>query len=309
MMFENELDNESNIAVALSGGGDSMALAYMLCLWAVENNRQIHLLTVNHNLRDDALEEAKMVRKFTTNFPNSIHTILTWNFDDKPDTAVMEKARHARYELMADYCEKNNIHTLCLGHHGDDNFETFLFRLAKGSGLDGLTGMNKWSDYSENLRIYRPLLHCSHDELIQYCKKHNLQWVEDPSNKDERYARPRLRNALKKEGFDTKRFAKTCVRLSRAMDALDWMVLNANNECVNGTKVDFKKLGTYPLDIQVRVLQRAVQITGDVKHNYPPKLERLEDILATLRPSKSATLHGCLLSLSKDGNTLEIKPS
>lgn len=304
--FKNIPDNQKNIAVAVSGGGDSMALSHMVCEWASTHDKHAHLLTVNHNLRDDARDEAEQVAKFVSQFPNSIHEILTWNYDVKPDTAVMEQARNARYALMADYCTNNNIHTLCVGHHGDDNLETFLFRLAKGSGLDGLTGMKQWSNYNDDLQIYRPLLGLSHDNLIEYCLNNRIDWVEDPSNKDEKYARPRLRNALADEGFETHRFAKTCMRLSRAQEALDWMVDKAINECVDNQSIHFEKLKTYPIDIQIRLLQKLIADIGDVTHSYPPKLERIEEIIVTLKPSKSATLHGCVLTCSKDGNTLEI---
>jgi len=300
--------NIKNIAVGVSGGGDSMALAHMMCKWAHENDVRVHLLTVNHNLRDNAGQEADQVAKFVSGFPKSSHHILTWNFESKPDSAIMEHARNARYDLMAAYCRDNDISILAIAHHGDDNLETFMFRLAKGSGLDGLTGMKMWGNLNNELQIYRPLLNNSHTELIQYCRDNNVQWIEDPSNRDDKYARPRLRKALENEGFDTKRFSKTLIRLSRAHDALDWLVNRAmllwDGECI-----DFQMLKTYPVDVQIRVLQKIIAETGDVTHSYPPKLERVEDIIATLKPNKSATLYGCLVSLSKDEISLKIKKS
>jgi tRNA(Ile)-lysidine synthase len=218
----------------------------------------------------------------------------------------MEKARQARYELMADYCNRNHIQILCIAHHADDQIETFFFRLSKGSGLDGLTGMQEWTDYNDNLKIYRPLLTKTHNDLIDYCKKHGLNWIEDPSNLDESYARPRLRKALIEEGFDAHRFTKTLKRISRAQDALDTI---ANSLIKDYSKLDFQMLKTYPLDIQIRVLQKCLSHIGDATHAYPPKLERVEEIVQTIQPSKSATLYGCLITCSKDGNTLEIKRS
>lgn len=301
-------DNVQNVAIGLSGGGDSMALAHMMCQWAKDSNRHIHLLSVNHNLREDSLAEAETVARWVSDFPNATHVILNWEFESKPDTAVMERARNARYELMADYCAKNDIETLAIAHHGDDNVETFLFRLAKGSGLDGLTGMNEWGVF-KGVNIYRPLLGYSHDELIKYCEQYNLNWIEDPSNSNEKYARPRLRNALLNEGLDTRRFTKTLERLARGQQALDWMMNEAYQECVTGNKIDFGTLVKKPLDIQIRVLQQCLSIVGATESGYPPKLERIEAIIETLKPNKSATLHGCLISLSKDGMTLEIKAS
>lgn len=299
-------ENQKNIAMALSGGGDSMALAHMMCQWAADNDAHVHLLNVNHNLREEAIDECKNIANWVSIFPNATHHILTWEHDEKPETAVMEKARTARYSLMRDYCVEHNIQTLCVGHHGDDQMETFFFRLAKGSGLSGLTGMKEWSAF-EDIQIYRPLLKHSHADLIQYCKNNNLQWIEDPSNENDDYARSRLRKALANEGFETARFVKTLNRLSRAQDAIDWLVAEAITKCVKDNKIAFNVLKAYPLDIQVRVLQNTIQNVGNTTHNYPPKLERVEEIIATILSSQSATLHGCLITCSKDGNTLEIK--
>lgn len=308
------LQNHKQIAVALSGGGDSMALSHMMCKWAqMHGDIRIHLLTVNHNLRDDSKVEAEQVAQWVNDFPCATHVTLTWEHDKKPETAIMEQARQARYDLMTDYCRTHSIQTLCVGHHGDDNIETFLFRLAKGSGLDGLSGMNEWSE-KNSIKIHRPLLNTTHDELINYCKINGLKWIDDPSNENEQYARPRLRKALMAEGLDTKRFAKTIGRLSRAQEALNDIASktflslvkqNAGHEIY----IDFAILKSYPLDIQIRVVQKAIADMGCVTHDYPPKLERIEDIVDSIKPNKSATLHGCVLSLSKDGNTLEIKRS
>jgi len=315
-------DNQKNITVGLSGGGDSMALAHMMCEWAQENDRTIHFLTVDHRLRDYSTDEALQVAEWVKGWKNCKHHILTWNYDEKPKTAIMEKARQARYALMAEYCTAHDIQTLVIAHHGDDQIETFFFRLSKGSGLDGLTGMRTWTHYNENLDIYRPLLHKSHQDLIDYCVKYNLKWVEDPSNEDDKYTRINLRKSLQKEGFKLNRFQNTLERLARAQEALDKIAESfllsqrrsqSMSEVDSGLRrsdeivIDFKILQKHPRDIQIRVLQKCLRDFGETTHNYPPKLERVEEIIATLRPSQSATLHGCLITLSKDGNVLEVK--
>jgi len=304
-MFES-LINHDVVAVGLSGGGDSMALTHMLCLWAQNHHKHIHAIHVDHGLRNDSAAEANQVAQWISQFPCLQFTKLEWDHDN-PDSSIMEKARAARYALMADYCQENNIQTLCIAHHADDQMETFFFRLAKGSGLDGLTGMDEVTTYNDTLDIYRPLLSLSHDDLISYCDEHDLQWIEDPSNENDKYARPRLRKALSHEGLSHDRFVKTLTRLSRAQDAIHWIVNNALKECYVDGVFDFQTLITYPIDIQIRSLQYIIQKVGNVTHHYPPKLERIESIMDTLRPNKSATLHGCVLTLSKDGNTLEIK--
>lgn len=304
-------DEEKTIAIGVSGGGDSMALAHMLCMWAVEHKRFAHLLTVNHNLRPESAAEAEQVGAWVADFPASSHHILKWDHSSRPETALMERARTARYDLMAAYCKAHDIKTLVVAHHADDQLETFLFRLAKGSGLDGLSGMDEATQYN-NMVLYRPLLHVTHDDLIAYCKYHNLSWIEDPSNQNNDFARPRLRKALEAEGLNAKRLVKTLDRLKRGKQALDEMAESAF-ACVceddSGQSLDWCHLSSYPLDIRIRVVQKALMRHGKSESSYPPKLERVEDIIDTIRPCKSATLYGCVLSLSKDGNRLEITPS
>jgi len=301
--------DEKEIAVALSGGGDSMALAHMIVLWGQKNKCSIHLLTVNHNLRPEAKDEAIMISQWVKNFPNSTHHILTWNHNQNPTSAIMEAARTVRYSLMYDFCTMHGIKTLCVAHHGDDQLETFLFRLAKGSGLDGLKSMSVWSDY-QDIKLYRPLLGFTHQELINYCQDNQLKWIEDPSNQNEKYARPRIRKALQAEGFDTKRFTKTLQRLSRGYDALVWLTQQAYDKSfLNNQTYDWQVIQSYPLDIQIRVLQKIISETGESESNHPPKLERIEEIIDTLMPQKSATLYGCIITLGKDAKTLEIKRS
>lgn len=301
--------DQLNIAVGLSGGGDSMALTHMLCQWAATQGSaiSIHALTVDHNLRDNSGEEAEYVASLVQNFPNIHHVILKWDHESDIDTAVMERARQARYELMTDYCKARDIETLAIAHHADDQFETFMFRLAKGSGLDGLAGMQE-TTIKNDVIVYRPLLSLTHSDLLTYCRDNNLQWIEDPSNGNESYARPRLRKALQEEGFSNSRYATTLRRLSEARDALNWLASEAINEVRLGdNRLDWGLLRDYPFAIKVKVLQSMITECGsDMGKPYPPKLERVEEIVATIQPSKSATLYGCVLKLSKDGKILEL---
>lgn len=283
-----------------------MALTHMLYQWAAENNKTIHALTVDHRLRDDSADEAELVAEWMKNFPNIKHVTLKCEWGEKPETAVMERARNERYGLMNAYCGQYNIRTLCIAHHADDQVETFFFRLAKGSGLDGLCGMKEWANF-DDLKIFRPLLNYTHQYLIQYCESENLNWIEDPSNQNTDYARPRLRAALADEGLDSQRLVRTIERIGRGQEALEWMVCDVMEKAKEGDEYDWRCIQQYPLDIQIRVLQKLISQVGEVTHSYPPKLERIEEIVATIKPSKSATLHGCVLTLSKDGKTLAVK--
>lgn len=300
-------ENETDIAVAVSGGGDSMALVHMMCVWADSAGKKIHALTVDHGLRENAREEAEQVGKWLSSLPACSHHILTWDHDEIPQTAIMEQARRARYDLMASYCRDHHIRTLCVAHHSDDQVETFLFRLSKGSGIDGLAAMRPYVKDS-GIILYRPLLDMSHKDLIDYCRANNLSWIEDPSNRNAAYARPRLRKALEGEGLTAKRMAVTVKRLARARDALEWLTAKALQECrTDENTIQWQVLTSFPDEIVVRVIQAMLIGIGKADAVYPPRMERVEDLIGTLRPGKSATLHNCFLTLSKDGKTLEIK--
>lgn len=316
--------NETDIAVGLSGGGDSMALTHMVCRWAANRpDRQVivHALNVDHSLRPQSGRESAQIGEWVRDWPNLVYRPLVWDHPDGlPQTAVMEQARQARYALLLDYCRSHAIATLCVAHHGDDQIETFLFRLAKGSGIDGLAAMRTEAAIGENdgIRLYRPLLSWSHAELISYCRDHGLPWIEDPSNADAGYARPRLRQSrdiLAAEGLTAKRLGAIAGRMGRAAAALDHYADIACREAVtveNAEKrvFDWKKLSANPPEIIIRVLQKTLAATGRTQSGYPPKLERVEEIAARLLSGglkgKTATLHGCLVSLSQTGDILEI---
>lgn len=311
--------HETAVAVGVSGGGDSMALLHMVSQWAMQQGRQmtVHALTVDHGLRPESRAEAEQIGEWVKSWPCVKHHILQWDHaNGKPQSSVMESARAARYALMNDYCRANHIQTLCIAHHADDQIETFLFRLAKGSGLDGLSGMDE-NVFFNDLRLYRPLLKQTHADLIHYCQANDIRWVEDPSNHNVSYARPRLRKTraiLEKEGLNGKRLQTTVTRLGRAAEALNHYTQLAYAETVaeynNKAEIHWAALTKYHEEIIIRVMQKTLSAIGETQSGYPPKLERIETMvpqfLSGQLRGKSATLHGCVISLSKTGDNLEI---
>jgi len=283
------LKNQSSVAIGLSGGPDSLALTHMLSqICATENlSTKIHALIVNHNLRPEAAEEAKDVQRIAANFPNTCPAILTWETPQQ-NARIMETARNARYELMTAYCKQHHIKYLYIAHHQDDQAETFLFRLAKGSGLDGLCGMQEELQYADDLTILRPLLDKPKSELMSYCQEYALPFLNDPSNQKEEYARPRLRKSreiLEQEGLSSRRLALTAKRLSRAKDALVWLSQQAWDNTVTTTgqaiRINLDALSNYPEEIHFRVIKSAVlSMTPD--RDYAPRMEKLEEIATQL---------------------------
>ena len=315
--FSDLLSDQTDIAVALSGGGDSMALSLMLSRWAAQHGKTLHALTVNHGLRPEAAAEAKQVASWVKPW-GIVHKILTWT-GDKPSTRIQEEARAARYRLMATYCQKNKISLLFLAHHANDQAETILFRLAKGSGLDGLAGMSDRQDFSSKLTLLRPVLDVTHEQLLATCRAAKIEWVEDKSNVSDRYARIRLRKSmdvLEAEGLSVKRVLSLGLRLERARSALEQVTDPAWEKCVieyNSKLIvfNYKDLLVYPEEIVLRCVMRAIQHFR-AGRAYPPRLESLEDLVAKLvsqtTPFKAATLGGCVIRVQNKKGLVTIQP-
>jgi tRNA(Ile)-lysidine synthase len=296
------------VAVAVSGGPDSMALCYFLSQWALHSGAQIHAITVDHGLREDAATEARQVDEWLADWPNVKHIILTRDAKETQSrTRVMEEARHDRYAMMAEYCTAHNIERLFVAHHRDDQAETFLFRLAKGSGLDGLSCMNAEHDYSDTLKIMRPFLVYTKDTIVKSCAEFDIPYITDPSNENEAYARPRLRKAaeiLAEEGLTVKRLSVTASRLARAKEALEHYtneLLAASIVCQDSDTItlEYKILATAPPEIRLRVLLRGISLFNPDK-NYAPRMERCEDLEARIFEEKdfhAATLGGVIFRL------------
>jgi len=306
------INPQTPMALAVSGGPDSMALAHMAVTWSQSSKTPLHILTVDHGLRAAARSEAQMVATWVKSQEGDHihHVILNWK-GEKPDASIMESARNARYHLMAKYCNHHKIETLFVAHHQDDQAETFLIRLAKGSGLDGLSGMREVRSYSPSLKIVRPLLNTPKQDLISYCTKYDVPYIHDPSNENRDYLRPRLRQSMEvlaQEGLTSKRLALTAKRLARARQALYEIADSAFQACLldktdTAYVFNFKALQAYPEEIALRVIQRAVEsFRTDADYNI--RMENMEDLFDSLwhnsQHFKPRTLGKCIFSLKSD---------
>ncbi len=305
--------NEDQIAVALSGGGDSMALTSLLSDWCETNAVKLHILHVNHNLRAESKDEAKQVKQWIKDIPHYKFKVLNWTHQTSITKKIQEQARDNRYRLMADYCKQHKVQYLCVAHHADDQAETILFRLAKGSGIDGLVGMQFEQLFNKDIIILRPLLNHSHDDLIEYCKQTGLKYFEDPSNKNEQFARVRLRNArtiLESEGLTAARLQQISNRLARAREALNFYCSEfLKNHSVGKNSINLIEFKSLPMDIMIRVLQHLIEQTH-TKQRYPAPLENIE-LIAKMIASKTngrATIAHCLISWSKTSTVLKCEP-
>lgn len=291
-------------AVAVSGGGDSKALMLLLADWAQSASRSLPIiLTVDHGLTSGASRAARDVIQSAKGLGLKAHK-LVWK-GAKPEADIEAAARVARYRLMAEWCDAHRVKGLYVAHTREDQAETFLLRLARGSGLDGLAAMRMRSPYPlpgfDRLCVVRPLLDVGRDELRTYLADRRETWSEDPMNADPRFARVRLREAwplLTELGLSAPRIALAAQHLARARDALD----DATGELLDAgcrfepdrVVVDGARLAAASPEIGLRALALVLsRVSGEP---YRPRFERLERLYRLIGEGefKSArTLHGC----------------
>ena len=189
-----------SVAVAVSGGPDSMSLLFLVNAFIKYKKGNLIALIIDHRIRKNSKEEAKFISTYLNK--NNINSqILTVN-KDKVSKKSMNEARNNRYNLLTDFCIKNNILHLFIAHHKDDNLETFLNRKIAGSDFYGLKSMSELSFYNR-VNIIRPLLNFSKQMLLDYNKKNEIEYINDPSNFNLDYTRPTIRNFLKKSDQKT----------------------------------------------------------------------------------------------------------
>lgn len=287
------------LAVAVSGGADSLCLTLLADHWARQSGGRMVAVTVDHRLRADSGAEAARVAQWLT-ARGIEHHILTWD-GDKPRAGIQAAARAARYALMEQWCAARGVLHLLLAHHQDDQAETVLLRLGRGSGVDGLAAMAPVSERF-SLRLLRPLLTVSRARLAATLVELGQDWIEDPSNRNPIFARARLRARLPElavDGLTPSRLAATARRMARAADALDDGVA-----ALAARTVDFHAAGyalaradafaDAPAEIALRLLARLVRALGGGDH--PPREERVEALYARLCQGGlegGATLAGC----------------
>jgi len=195
----NCFEKAPHVAVGVSGGPDSMCLAYLLNSWAKLRKGKLSVLIFDHGIRKNSKEESLLVQQILSK------KIKTKTYIIKPNKNTlirknMSNARINRFEGLINFCNKNNILHLFLGHHIDDNFETFLIRKINGSNLEGLGSINNITNY-KNIQILRPLIEIKKTSILSYNKKNKLNYIVDPSNKDINYTRVKVRNFLKNKDF------------------------------------------------------------------------------------------------------------
>lgn len=312
------LESLSGFVIAASGGPDSTALLFLAARWAKRLKTPPRLLavTVDHGLRPEAAAEAALVKRLARRL-GVPHRTVGWR-GRKPKTGLQEAARLARYRLLMQAAAQAGYGHVLTAHTLDDQAETVLFRLARGSGLTGLAGMATASliplGGNGQTFIVRPLLHVSKARLIATLRSADIAYSDDPSNRDPRFTRARLRSlmpALAREGLTAHGLARLATRMRRAEAAIEFAVHAAREALApsawpgRGPVIfDADRFRALPAEVGLRLLGRAVAHTGD---EGPVELGKLENLYEALRqePRLRRTLAGALVSAGERQISIE----
>jgi tRNA(Ile)-lysidine synthase len=330
------------IVLAVSGGPDSIALMWLVARWrrTLVRGPRLIAVTVDHGLRPEAAVEARGVKHLARSLELP-HRTVRWT-GPKPKTGLPAAARTARYRLLAQVARGVRATHILTAHTRDDQAETLLMRLLRGSGITGLAAMARESE-RDGVLLARPFLNVSKSQLVATLKKAKVGFADDPTNRDPNFTRPRLRSlmpVLAAEGGDARKLARLASRLARANAALEVLADGAerylslrdrqapkggskdrNSDAKNSDAKNFdaKAFAAMPEEIRLRLLLRAINRSG---HEGPAELGKVEALLATLertvlentarrgpgfKPRLKQTLAGALVSLT-DGR-IRVEPA
>ena len=298
--FENSLNINESFAVAVSGGADSLALAFLSKVYSLKKNITSKFFIIDHKLRTDSTNEAKLVKKtLKRHFINA--EILTWK-GKKPFKNVQSIARKKRYDLLFVKCKSLNINNILLGHHSEDLVENFFMRMIRGSGLKGLTSLDKKSDF-DNFKLIRPLLDEKKGNLIFLSKYVFNFYVKDPSNNDDKYLRIKVRKIMQefeKNGLDKKKMLITIKNLKSSNEVVNFYVNNNIKENTTffnrGNKVILKnEFFNHSHEVIFRSLSDVLKLVS--KRYYSVRGKKLDKFICNIRNNNSfkVTLGGCII--------------
>ena len=296
-----------SIAVAVSGGSDSMALTILAYNWAKDNGIDFTALTVDHNLRKESKAEAETVHKWCEKYGIN-HKILTYT-GPIPTSNIEAIAREYRYELLTNYMKSNSINYLFIAHNQDEQRETFFLNLARGSGVYGLCGMPKISSRF-GIQIVRPMLSFTKSEIKEFLTSISQEWIEDPSNSDTKYKRVRIRNLkelIDTLGLSNERLTDTMKNMERVRDTIEFFVEKCIKDSIisNSSKliIDREEFLYYPEEIALRTLAKLIKDFSNSE--YPPRFESLENLYSRIKDSsldKGITLSKIKIHFDKAKN-------
>ncbi len=313
LSFKKKLDKlkKKSFLVAVSGGPDSLALVTLSKIYSIEKKVRFYYVLVNHNIRKNSLKEAREVQYLLKK--NKLHLVIL-NNKKKINKNIQSNARKVRYELLSDYCSKKKVRNIITAHNLEDQVETFLIRLSRGSGLKGLSSMKLVTKIENNLTLIRPLLDIKKKLLIKISNLTFGKYIKDPSNKDKKFLRTKIRNLqtpLKKSGINYDQIIKSINNLASSDKILDKYFNEKFSKVLmkSGKSVTIKlnKFLELEKEFKIRVINNAIKELR--KNYYNPRSKKVKLLIENLEQKNfsRATLGGCIFSKEKDKISLKIE--
>ncbi len=296
--------------VGVSGGPDSLALTVLSYIYSKEKKSKVYYVLVNHNIRNNSSKEAAQVKKLLQRKRIQL-SILTNKKLIKSN--IQKQAREIRYNLLLNFCKKKKIKYILTAHHRDDQIETFLIRLSRGSGVQGLSSMKKVSKINSNIKLVRPLLDEKKKHLVSISKDAFKKVFKDPSNYNDKFLRTKIRNLKKqfnKNGIKDNQILKSIQNLASTRDTLNEYLNKVFKSCILKKKNKiFIKNSIFFLEskeIQLKILSSIIKNIS--KNYYPPRSKKVLSLLSQINNNKDIkrTLGGCVIQ-NIDNKTLVYK--
>ena len=301
---------KKSFLIAVSGGPDSLALVALCKAYNYENKSKFEYVLVNHNIRKNSLHEAHQVKKLLKK--NNINLkVLNNKIEIKKN--IQSNARSIRYNLLKNYCKKKKIFTILTAHNLEDQVETFFIRLSRGSGLTGLSAMSPLSNFNGSINLFRPLLDIKKNILIKLSKKTFGTYLKDPSNKNKKFLRTKIRNLKKpllQSGINYDQIIKSINNLASSKATLDEYFLKTFINTVKISNkiiiINLKKFKSFNNEIKMRTINSSIKKLK--KNYYNPRSLKVLNLINNIEGKnfKKSTLGGCLFI--KKNDTLILKP-
>ena len=300
--FKSQLDSstkKNSYLVAVSGGPDSLALSALSQTYSIENKKRFFFVLVDHGIRTSSSKEAQNVKILLKK--KGINLTILKN-KKKIDKNVQSNAREIRYKLLLNFCKKYKIKFIMTGHHRDDQIETFLIRLSRGSGIQGLSSMRKVSSLNKTTILFRPLLDEKKEDLIFLAKYYFGKIFKDPSNTNQKYLRTKIRSLIKqfeKSGIKSDSVINSINNLASTRDTLNFYIKRIEKNCIikngNTISINLKKFLLENNEIQLKIFSSCIKKVS--KNYYPPRAKKVLSLLSRVRSNEKlkATLGGCVI--------------
>ena len=303
--FEKKLISfkKRNFLVAVSGGPDSLALAALVKSFNYNNSCKVYYVLVDHRIRKNSSKEANSVKKLLRKYKITLNILKNKKLIKKN---IQGEARAIRYDLLTNFCKKKKINIILTAHNLEDQVETFFIRLSRGSGLQGLSSMRQINKIKGNINLVRPLLDLKKIQLIKISKLIFNKYFKDPSNKNTKYLRTRIRNlkkTLEVSGINYDKISQSINNLASSRDTLEHYFNNTYKDLVSKKKgvtiIDLEKFNKTKKEMQIMVLKKTIKEQSNSYYSVrSKKIDNLINQIEAPKNSKS-TLGGCVILCEK----------